>query len=90
MQRYFAENTTYKDSFNRVLSWAEWAAENGVSAQDRGIDLVAEKENGELCAIQCKFYHPTHKIDKQDIDSSFTESALRTVVVAYRRREVTL
>ena len=29
---------------------------------------------GELCAIQCKFYDPTHTLQKDDIDSFFTAS----------------
>ncbi len=42
---------------------------------DTGIDLVAqERATGDYCAIQCKFYDPTHTLDKSDIDSFFTAS----------------
>jgi predicted helicase len=33
--------------------WQEWALQKGLSLQDTGIDLVAEKD-GELYAVQCK------------------------------------
>ena len=72
MKGYFTENPIYKDRFSKVWHWGEWATENRVSAQDRGIDLVAEKEDGALCAIQCKFYNPDYQIEKQHIDSFFT------------------
>uniref|UniRef100_A0A7C5X1G3 Helicase ATP-binding domain-containing protein n=1 Tax=Thermocrinis ruber TaxID=75906 RepID=A0A7C5X1G3_9AQUI len=36
-----------------VYFWQEWASQKGLSLQDTGIDLVAEKD-GELYAVQCK------------------------------------
>lgn len=48
-----------------------WRGRDGKS--DTGIDLVAgERESGELCAIQRKFYEPDHYLQKGDIDSFFT------------------
>ncbi len=48
----------------------------GPTAPERHrIDLVArERETGELCAIQCKFYDPETTLRKEDIDSFFTAS----------------
>ena len=54
------EDKLYKDRFDRVWMWKDWAAQNRVyeklgTAQDLGIDIVArERVGGELCAIQCK------------------------------------
>jgi restriction system protein len=39
----------------------------GISKKDIGIDLVAEYKNGDLVAIQAKFY--THKVRKDAINS---------------------
>lgn len=53
--------------------WSQWPGRDGKS--DTGIDLVAqERETGEYCAIQCKFYEPDHYLQKSDIDSFFTAS----------------
>ncbi|MGH3634143.1 MAG: DEAD/DEAH box helicase, partial [Mycobacterium sp.] len=53
--------------------WNEWPGRHG--RPDTGIDLVAEeRETGGLTAIQCKFYNPTHALQKSDIDSFFTAS----------------
>jgi predicted helicase len=37
----------------KTYFWSEWASQKGLSLQDTGIDLVAEKD-GELYAVQCK------------------------------------
>ena len=74
MERYFVENTIYKDGFSKVWLRGEWAAENGVPAQDGGVDLVTEKEKDELYSIQCKCYDPAHPMDKPHIDSFSTAS----------------
>lgn len=55
--------------------FGDWAAQQGVSASDTGIDVVAKMRDGEgFCAIQCKFYREDHVIQKGDIDSFFTAS----------------
>lgn len=54
--------------------WTDWPDRG--SRPDRGIDLVArERETGELCAVQCKFYDPdTGVITKDDVNSFLAES----------------
>lgn len=55
--------------------FGDWAAQQGVSASDTGIDVVAKVRDGEgFCAIQCKFFREDHVIQKGDIDSFFTAS----------------
>jgi predicted helicase len=73
MQAFFKLDPLYAERFSNVWMWTEWP-ERG-KTPDRGIDLVAqERESGNYCAIQCKFYDAKHCLDKADIDSFFTES----------------
>ncbi|MBS0225734.1 MAG: DEAD/DEAH box helicase [Proteobacteria bacterium] len=72
---YLRNEATYKDLYSKVWTWAEWAPNNGFTAKDDGIDLVAEVAGtGEIHAIQCKFYATDYKLQKKDIDSFFTAS----------------
>lgn len=70
---------TQQGQFLRVLSYADWAAENRLSQQDTGIDLVAQLADNpdDWCAVQCKFYASGYRIQKADIDSFFTASGKR-------------
>ena len=62
----------YAEKYSDVWLWNEWQHRSGA---DVGIDLVArEKDTGDYCAIQCKFYAPDHQLQKADIDSFFTAS----------------
>jgi predicted helicase len=69
---YLRTDPLYVQKYDEVWRWSDWPDRPGV---DTGIDLVArERETGELCAIQCKFYDPSHTLQKDDIDSFFTAS----------------
>lgn len=73
MVAYFKTDPLYAIRFSGVWQWANWP--DRVSGQDTGIDIVAqERETGEFCAIQCKFYDHLHTLQKADIDSFFTAS----------------
>lgn len=73
MVAYLKTDPLYASRFSDVWQWAEWP--DRVSGNDTGIDIVAqERETGEFCAIQCKFYEQTHTLQKADIDSFFTAS----------------
>lgn len=71
---YFKNEPFYKDQYEEVLTYGEWAEKQGLSKKDIGIDLVAKTFTGEFHAIQCKNYAPEYKITKSDIDSFFTAS----------------
>ncbi|MFD8967805.1 DEAD/DEAH box helicase [Streptomyces sp. NPDC059568] len=74
MVQYLSTDPQWTQQFTRVWMFADW---QGASADKRdvGIDLVAQdRETGGLCAIQCKFYEPQHKVQKSDLDSFFTAS----------------
>ena len=65
----------YKNRFDRVWMWRDWARESGVkhkmgTGQDLGIDIVArERVGGELCAVQCKCYADDTVLDTNPVNS---------------------
>ena len=73
MIQYLRIDPIYAERFSGVWMWSDWPGRDGKG--DTGIDLVAqERDSGEFCAIQCKFYAPDHYLQKADIDSFFTAS----------------
>ena len=84
---YLRTEPSYADLYDQVWTYKDWATQEGYVAKDTGIDLVARtRGTGEYHAIQCKFYAPSHRISKQDIDSFFTASGkkhfARRIIVA--------
>lgn len=77
---YLKNEPYYRDLYKEVLPFATWAKNNGLNAQDAGIDLVAVTFDGEVHAIQCKLYPADYKIQKADIDSFFTASGKKPFV----------
>ena len=76
MKRYFHEDPLYSDRFSDVSLYGEWARhQTGFDAQDTGIDLVAAEGGGGFCAIQCKCYAPSTRIQKSHIQSFVAASA---------------
>jgi len=73
VRQFLLTEPQYAERFDEVWMWVDWP---GRSARpDRGIDLVArERETGELCAVQCKFYDPEHTVTKKDVDTFLAES----------------
>ena len=74
VRQFLLTDPRHAERFDEVWMWSDWP-ERG-ARPDRGIDLVArERETGELCAVQCKFYDPdTGVITKGDVDSFLAES----------------
>jgi predicted helicase len=73
MVRYFELDPMLSQQYEAVWRWIDWPERKG--KPDTGVDLVArERDTGNLTAIQCKFYEPTHTLAKADIDSFFTAS----------------
>lgn len=72
---YLRNEATYRDLYQQVWTYAEWAKEQGLDGRDTGIDLIARTQGtGEYHAIQCKLYAEDYRIQKKDIDSFFTAS----------------
>lgn len=73
MVNYFRTDPTLKNEFDEVARWTDWRYNGGKT--DTGIDLVAHRiEDDSWTAIQCKFYKPTTRIDKSNLDSFFEAS----------------
>lgn len=58
--------------YKNVWLWNEWPERDGRG--DNGIDLVAERYDGGITAIQCKFYAENTAIAKSEIDSFISNS----------------
>lgn len=72
---YLRNEATYRDLYDEVWTYVDWAKGQGLSGKDAGIDLVARTQGtGEYHAIQCKLYAEDYKVQKRDIDSFFTAS----------------
>ncbi|WP_256814839.1 MULTISPECIES: DEAD/DEAH box helicase [Pseudomonas] len=72
---YLRNEATYRDLYDKVWMYADWAKEQGLDGRDTGIDLVAcTQGTGEFHAIQCKLYADDYRVQKKDIDSFFTAS----------------
>ncbi len=72
---YLRNEATYRDLYEKVWTYADWAKERDLSGKDTGIDLVARTQGtGEYHAIQCKLYAEDYRVQKKDIDSFFTAS----------------
>ncbi|TCK05862.1 DEAD/DEAH box helicase [Marinobacterium mangrovicola] len=72
---YLRNEATYRDLYDKVWMYGDWAEEQGLIKRDTGIDLVARTQGtGEYHAIQCKLYAEDHRVQKKDIDSFFTAS----------------
>jgi predicted helicase len=70
--KWFLENDTYwKSKFTKVYLWDDYPKRWGA---DLGIDLIAESNDGSLCAIQAKCYSPEYPVTKKDMDSFLSES----------------
>ncbi|MEY2666954.1 MAG: hypothetical protein RLZZ384_1125, partial [Pseudomonadota bacterium] len=76
---YLRNEPTYRDLYEKVWLYSDWARENGLDARDTGIDLVAKTQGtDEYHAIQCKLYAENYRLRREDIDSFFTASGKKT------------
>lgn len=68
---YLRNEPTYQRLYKNVWALGDVPAEYGIPKKDTGVDLVAEQFNGELVAIQAKFYQ--NKVGKNEINSFVAE-----------------
>ena len=72
---YLRNEAQYRDLYEQVWTYSDWAKEQGRDGRDTGIDLVARTQGTkEFHAIQCKLYAENYRVQKGDIDSFFTAS----------------
>ncbi|WP_346763009.1 type ISP restriction/modification enzyme [Arthrobacter sp. Soil736] len=72
IEQYLEHDGVQAPQYTNVWLWRDWPGRNG--KPDTGIDLVAERADGGVTAIQCKFYAETHTMQKHDIDSFISAS----------------
>ena len=67
VKAFLEEDKAQSKRFDRVWLWSDWPGNN--NQHDTGIDIVArERENGNLVAIQCKFYSPSSTIQLTELN----------------------
>lgn len=71
---YLRNEPYYRDLYREVMTYGQWAQQQGITKKDTGIDLVGVTHQDEIHAIQCKNYAADYRITKADIDSFFTAS----------------
>ncbi|WP_237232664.1 DEAD/DEAH box helicase [Rothia nasisuis] len=74
-RQYLVNDGVQSQQYSKVWLWNEWPERKNFG--DIGIDLVAQRLDGGLSAIQCKFYKEDHTIVKGDIDSFLSASSRR-------------
>lgn len=79
--KYFlSHDPVWTSRLSKVWLWGEPNPLNpDGSAKDDGIDLVGRGRNGELWAIQCKYYRRDKELGKRELDTFFADAASRGV-----------
>ena len=72
---YLKNEPLYQRLYKNVWLLSEIPSEYGVPKKDTGVDIVAEQFNGDLVAIQAKYYK--NKIGKAEINSFVAETGKR-------------
>lgn len=72
---YLKNEPLYQRLYKNVWLLSEVPSEYGVPKKDTGVDIVAEQFNGDLVAIQAKYYK--NKIGKSEINSFVAETGKR-------------
>jgi superfamily II DNA or RNA helicase len=75
--KWFLEHDPYwSREVSKVWLWDDWPGRWG---PDSGIDLIFEHVNGEVWAVQSKFYSSDNYVKKSDIDSFLSESSRKEI-----------
>ena len=82
VQKVLLTAPMYRERFAEVYRWDEWPGRDG---GDIGIDIVAQRHDGGLVAIQCKCQD---RIEKHTIDSFLADSQRRLNGEPYVERYV--
>ncbi|MBM7094788.1 DEAD/DEAH box helicase [Bacillus sp. H-16] len=71
---YLTHEPMYSRLFDAIWTLNEVPEEYNIPKYDTGVDLVARKRsNGDLVAVQCKFYSESTTIRKEHVDSFLNE-----------------
>jgi len=74
---FLLHDSAYKDIYESVETYAEWAAKKGLPKSDLGTDLVAKIKGEDLdVAIQCKFHKEGYNLSKKkDLNNFLADSS---------------
>ncbi len=75
MKNFLLTYPVYLGKLDKVWLWKEFPYRADFGEKDLGIDLVAKTFEGELWAVQCKFYAEDTVIEKAAVDSFISSSA---------------
>lgn len=76
VKQYLENDGVHAPQYTAVWLWKDWPNRPAnFTNKDNGIDLVAQRADGGLTAIQVKFYAPGYRIQKHDIDSFLSASS---------------
>lgn len=70
---YLKNEPAFKNQYSNVWLLKDVPEEYGISKVDTGVDIVARKNNGDLTAVQAKFYEK--KVGKDTINSFIAETS---------------
>lgn len=70
---YLKNEPAFKNQYSNVWLLRDVPEEYGISKIDTGVDIVARKYNGDLTAVQAKFYEK--KVGKDTINSFIAETS---------------
>ena len=66
VQKVLTTDRQYRDRYTAVWHWNEWPGRDG---SDNWCDIVAERPDGGLTAVQCKCYDPDSTLYQTDVES---------------------
>ena len=66
VQKVLTTDRQYRDRYTAVWHWNEWPGRDG---SDNWCDIVAERADGGLTALQCKCYDPDSTLYQTDVES---------------------
>ena len=75
MKNFLLTYPVYDGIIDKVWLWKDFPFRADFGEHDLGIDLVAQTFEGELWAVQCKFYAEDTTIEKAAVDSFISSSA---------------
>ncbi|WP_193128046.1 restriction endonuclease [Gulosibacter sediminis] len=66
VRHFLEQDATWGAQFEHVWLWNQWPGRSGA---DIGVDLVAQRPDGTLTAVQTKFFAESHRVSKNDLNS---------------------
>ena len=84
MINFLRYDSIYKNRFDKVQKYEDWAIEHERTKKDNGIDIMArirsDDKDKKYCAIQCKCWKDSYRVNKGDLDKFFSEVAKHNLI----------